>query len=106
MVVAAVTATLGALGVGTFYLPFMADRDKIRGLHEEADVDPRAQREYQEIMKRSGILTIDGTVSSLLSFASIFMLPRRRCSRALTSITPAISTIKRICIANIYREGA
>ena len=31
----AVAATVAAVGVGTIYLPFIADRDKMRGLHEE-----------------------------------------------------------------------
>ena len=35
LVVMAITGTVTALGVGTIYLPFMADRDKMRGLHEE-----------------------------------------------------------------------
>lgn len=37
LVIAAVAATLTAVGIGTIYVPFFADRDKLRGLHEEAD---------------------------------------------------------------------
>ena len=32
LVALAAAATVGALGIGTIYLPFMADRDKLRGM--------------------------------------------------------------------------
>jgi flagellar basal body-associated protein FliL len=31
----AIAGTVAAVGVGTIYLPFFADKDKLRGLHEE-----------------------------------------------------------------------
>mmetsp|Transcript_19715 Transcript_19715/g.54833 ORF Transcript_19715/g.54833 Transcript_19715/m.54833 type:complete len:99 (-) Transcript_19715:1400-1696(-) len=37
IVAAAIAGTFGAVGIGTIYLPFVADRDKMRGLHEEKD---------------------------------------------------------------------
>ena len=33
LVALAAAATVGALGLGTIYLPFMADRDKLRGMY-------------------------------------------------------------------------
>jgi hypothetical protein len=52
LVVVAVGATLATLGVGTIYLPFIADRDKVRGLHEESEVSGgSAQREYDAMMR-------------------------------------------------------
>lgn len=33
LVALAAAATVGALGIGTIYLPFMADRDKLRGMY-------------------------------------------------------------------------
>lgn len=48
LVLLAVTATLTALGVATLYLPFYADRDKLRGMHEEADAN-LSEKERREI---------------------------------------------------------
>jgi hypothetical protein len=48
----AVTAIVATLGFTAVYLPFMADRDKVRGLHEEADPDPVARREYEEMVRQ------------------------------------------------------
>ena len=62
VVVMAVTATLTALGVGTIYLPFIADKDKVRGLHEEAydgGMDERSRREYQAMLRQMGGGTMD-----------------------------------------------
>ena len=50
VVIAAVTATLTAVGIGTIYLPFIADRDKMRGMHEEKD-PPTAALLAQEIQQ-------------------------------------------------------
>jgi hypothetical protein len=60
IVSAAVAATLLAVGVGTIYLPFVADRDKMRGLHEEQS-PPTSAMLQQEIKKlqREGILKRD-----------------------------------------------
>jgi hypothetical protein len=52
MVTVAVTATVATLGFTAFYLPFVADREKMRGLHEESDVDPKARREYEEYVRQ------------------------------------------------------
>ena len=35
LVAMAIAGTFTAVGVGTIYLPFMADRDKMRGMYEE-----------------------------------------------------------------------
>ena len=53
LVALATTATLAAIGVGTIYLPFMADRDKLRGLSEEGEdsIPEGARREIQAMMK-------------------------------------------------------
>jgi hypothetical protein len=52
VVVIAVAATLTALGIGTVYVPFYADKDKLRGLHEEADggLSERERREYEKYL--------------------------------------------------------
>lgn len=55
MVTMAVTATLATLGFTAIYLPFVADRDKVRGLHEESDVDPKARREYEEMIRQHNL---------------------------------------------------
>jgi Tfp pilus assembly protein PilN len=53
LVALAASATVAAVGVGTIYLPFMADRDKLRGLFEEGEqtIPEGARREIQAIMK-------------------------------------------------------
>jgi flagellar basal body-associated protein FliL len=48
LVLIAVTTTLTALGIATIYLPFYADRDKLRGMHEEADAN-LSEKERREI---------------------------------------------------------
>ena len=52
LVVIAVTATLAAIGIGTIYLPFYADRDKLRGMHEEADANlsEKEKREFAMLL--------------------------------------------------------
>lgn len=54
LVTFAVAATIGAIGIGTIYLPFMADRDKLRGLFEEGEeaIPEGARREIRDIMKK------------------------------------------------------
>ncbi len=49
----AVALTVTALGVGTIYLPFVADRDKLRGLFEEGDdaVPEGARRQMKAMAK-------------------------------------------------------
>ena len=53
LVALAATATIAAIGVGTIYLPFIADRDKLRGLFEEGEqaMPEGARREIQKILK-------------------------------------------------------
>lgn len=60
MVVAAVAATFSAVGIGTIYLPFFADRDQIRGMHEEK-APPTSVMLAQEIKKlqKEGLLKGD-----------------------------------------------
>ncbi len=41
----------GAIGIGQIYLPYIADKDKIRGLFEEEDMPSEAKREIDMIMK-------------------------------------------------------
>jgi hypothetical protein len=49
----AVAMTVTALGVGTIYLPFVVDRDKLRGLFEEGDnaVPEGARRQMKAMAK-------------------------------------------------------
>ncbi|KAL3756056.1 hypothetical protein ACHAWU_002635 [Discostella pseudostelligera] len=53
LVALAATATVAAIGIGTIYLPFIADRDKLRGLFEEGEqaMPEGARREIQKILK-------------------------------------------------------
>mmetsp|Transcript_23250 Transcript_23250/g.50230 ORF Transcript_23250/g.50230 Transcript_23250/m.50230 type:complete len:117 (+) Transcript_23250:171-521(+) len=53
LVALAAAATVGAIGIGTIYLPFMADRDKLRGMFEEGDesIPEGARREIRAIAK-------------------------------------------------------
>eukprot|EP00553_Chaetoceros_curvisetus_P002389 CAMPEP_0204614558 /NCGR_PEP_ID=MMETSP0717-20131115/2251_1 /ASSEMBLY_ACC=CAM_ASM_000666 /TAXON_ID=230516 /ORGANISM="Chaetoceros curvisetus" /LENGTH=100 /DNA_ID=CAMNT_0051627255 /DNA_START=95 /DNA_END=394 /DNA_ORIENTATION=- len=41
----------GAIGLGQIYLPYIADRDKLRGLFEEEDMPAQARRELEMMMK-------------------------------------------------------
>ena len=52
VVVMAVTGMLAAIGVGTVWLPFIADKDKVRGLHEESELDERSRREYEAMLRQ------------------------------------------------------
>mmetsp|Transcript_37166 Transcript_37166/g.90128 ORF Transcript_37166/g.90128 Transcript_37166/m.90128 type:complete len:103 (+) Transcript_37166:139-447(+) len=56
----AVGMMLGAVGVGSIWLPFFADRDQIRGLHEE-QAPPTSSMLAQEIAKlqKEGLLKAD-----------------------------------------------
>jgi hypothetical protein len=51
MVGLAVGGIVAALGIGTLYLPFIADKDRVRGLHEEGDMRPSDKREYEQMLK-------------------------------------------------------
>lgn len=57
LVTFAVAATVGAIGIGTIYLPFMADRDKLRGLFEEGEqqIPEGARREIRDILKKEAM---------------------------------------------------
>ena len=59
-VVAAIAGTIGAVCIGAIYVPFVADRDKLRGLHEES-TPPTSAMLAQEIKKlqQEGILRRD-----------------------------------------------
>jgi hypothetical protein len=52
VVMIAVGTTLAALGVGTMYLPFYVDRDKLRGMHEDADsnLSEKERKEYAMLL--------------------------------------------------------
>eukprot|EP00560_Eucampia_antarctica_P002903 CAMPEP_0197840254 /NCGR_PEP_ID=MMETSP1437-20131217/45501_1 /TAXON_ID=49252 ORGANISM="Eucampia antarctica, Strain CCMP1452" /NCGR_SAMPLE_ID=MMETSP1437 /ASSEMBLY_ACC=CAM_ASM_001096 /LENGTH=94 /DNA_ID=CAMNT_0043449837 /DNA_START=136 /DNA_END=420 /DNA_ORIENTATION=- len=50
LVGAAFAATTIALGIAQFYLPFMADRDQLRGMFEE-EVPNAAKMELDNLMK-------------------------------------------------------
>jgi hypothetical protein len=56
----AVAGTIAMVGLGAVYVPFFADRDKLRGLHEEA-TPPTSALLAQEIKKlqKEGILKGD-----------------------------------------------
>lgn len=52
-VIVAVSATVTAVGIGTIWAPFYADRDKLRGLHEEADgMSERERAQYQAYLQQ------------------------------------------------------
>ena len=53
LVALAATATVGMIGIGSIYLPFMADRDKLRGLFEEGEetMPEGARKEMQALVK-------------------------------------------------------
>mmetsp|Transcript_12185 Transcript_12185/g.18414 ORF Transcript_12185/g.18414 Transcript_12185/m.18414 type:complete len:96 (+) Transcript_12185:71-358(+) len=42
---------VGAIGLGQIYLPYIADRDKLRGLFEEGDMPAQAKQEMDMIMR-------------------------------------------------------
>jgi hypothetical protein len=51
--VAGVTAvTVAAVALGEIYLPYIADRDKVRGMFEEAEAPENVRKEMQEYMKQ------------------------------------------------------
>ncbi|KAG7341085.1 hypothetical protein IV203_023036 [Nitzschia inconspicua] len=60
LVTVAVAGTVAMVGLGAVYVPFFADRDKLRGLHEEA-TPPTSAMLAQEIKKlqQEGILKGD-----------------------------------------------
>lgn len=56
IVAVATAGTITAVAFGQIYLPFIADRDKVRGLSEEDEVPEGARKEMEELFKSS-----DGT---------------------------------------------
>lgn len=56
VVMGSVTAIMVALGVGTVYLPFIADRDKIRGLDEDGSFSSAKQREYERAVREMAMV--------------------------------------------------
>ena len=54
IVVVATAGTLAAVAFGQIYLPFIADRDKVRGLSEEDEVPEGARKEMEELFKNTG----------------------------------------------------
>ena len=54
LVVGAVTLTIAAIGVGSIYLPFMVDKDRLRGLDEEGQMYAAEQREYERMVQEMG----------------------------------------------------
>ena len=52
VVVAAVSLTVAALGIGTIYLPFFADKDKLRGLDEDGEMSNAQRREYERALQQ------------------------------------------------------
>ena len=54
MVAIAVAATLTALGIGTVYVPYFMDKDKLRGMHEDEDggLSNRERREYEQYLQQ------------------------------------------------------
>lgn len=56
IVIGSVTAILVTLGVGTVYLPFIADKDKIRGLDEDGSMSPSKRREYERALREMGMM--------------------------------------------------
>ena len=51
LVVGIVGLTLGALGIGTVYLPFVADKDRLRGMNEESEASAIEQLEYERAIR-------------------------------------------------------
>lgn len=51
LVVAVVGGMIGMVGLGTIYLPFMADRDQLRGMDEDGGMNKKAKKEYEQMMR-------------------------------------------------------
>ena len=52
LVALAFGATTLAVGIGQIYLPYIADRDKLRGLFEEEDMPMQARKEMEMMMMK------------------------------------------------------
>jgi hypothetical protein len=55
VVAVAVAATVGMVGIGSVYLPFVADRDRMRGMDEDGGMDRKARLEMQQYLKSQGV---------------------------------------------------
>jgi hypothetical protein len=55
IVAIAVAGTIGVAGIGTFYLPFIADRDQMRGMDEAGGMDKKQRREMEQYLKNEGL---------------------------------------------------
>ena len=55
IVAVATAATVAAVALGQIWLPYIADRDKVRGLFEEDGVPDGARQEMEELMKSNNI---------------------------------------------------
>jgi hypothetical protein len=51
LVVGIVGLTLGALGIGTVYLPYIADKDRLRGMNEESEASAIEALEYERALR-------------------------------------------------------
>jgi hypothetical protein len=51
----AVAGTLGMTGIATIYLPFVADRDAMRGMDEDGGMDKKQREEMQRYLRNSGV---------------------------------------------------
>jgi hypothetical protein len=63
LVVGIVGLTLGALGIGTVYLPFIADKDKLRGMNEESEASAIGQLEYERAIREMSMMKGGGSGS-------------------------------------------
>ena len=54
IVAVATVGTLAAVSLGQIYLPFVADRDKVRGLSEEDEVPEGARKEMEALFQHTG----------------------------------------------------
>lgn len=52
LVVVATAAIVGVIGVAQVYLPFVADRDKLRGLSEEEQMPGRARQQMEQLLSQ------------------------------------------------------
>lgn len=52
IVAIATLSTVSVVGFAQIYLPFWADRDKIRGMAEEEDMPAAARREMERAMEQ------------------------------------------------------
>ncbi|CAB9507285.1 expressed unknown protein [Seminavis robusta] len=51
VVAIAVAGTIGMVGIGSVYLPFMADRDQMRGMDEDGGMDKKSKRQLEQYLK-------------------------------------------------------